>query len=55
LPALYADAVRVLRQRLRAYGEHDVAARFPETCPYTLDQVLGDWWPAGVMPGRGQP
>jgi hypothetical protein len=33
LPALYAGAVRPLRQRLRAYGERDVAVRFPETCP----------------------
>ncbi len=55
LPALYADAVRILRQKLPAYGEHDVAARLPETCPYTFDQVLGDWWPEGVMPGRGKP
>jgi hypothetical protein len=20
----------------------------PETCPYTLEQVIGDWWPGGV-------
>ena len=35
------------RQAMRdRYGEADVAARLPERCPYGLDQVLGDFWPA---------
>ena len=45
LPALYEDAVRGLRRKLEAYGEHEAATRLPETCPYELDEVLGDWWP----------
>jgi Domain of unknown function DUF29 len=55
LPTLYDEAVRGLRPKLAAYGEHDAAARLPETCPYTLEQVLGPWWPQGGMPDYGQP
>jgi hypothetical protein len=44
LPALYDDAVRGLRRKLEAYDEHEAAARLPDTCPYALDEVLGDWW-----------
>jgi hypothetical protein len=29
----------------RRDGEADPSARLPERCPYTLDQVLGDFWP----------
>jgi hypothetical protein len=29
----------------RSYGEATIAARLPEACPYTFDQVLGDFWP----------
>ena len=58
LPTLYDEAVRGLRRKLEAYGEREAAARLPDACPYTLDQVLGDWWPerAGVgssRPGEG--
>jgi hypothetical protein len=34
-----------LQKKLRLYGESEAAARLPEHCPYTLDQVLGDFWP----------
>jgi hypothetical protein len=34
-----------LQKKLSLYGEADAAARLPERCPYTLDQVLGDYWP----------
>jgi Domain of unknown function DUF29 len=43
---LYQQASADLRNKLRLYGETDAAARLPEHCPYTLDQVLGDYWPA---------
>ena len=46
LPRLYDLARRHLRGRLERYGEAEVAARLPERCPYGLDQVLGDFWPA---------
>ncbi len=46
LPRLYDRARRNLQRKLERYGEAEVAARLPERCPYTLDQVLGDFWPA---------
>jgi hypothetical protein len=45
LPLLYAEARRNLQRKLERYGEPDTAARLPEECPYTLDQVLDDFWP----------
>jgi Domain of unknown function DUF29 len=45
LPRLYDRARRRLGGKLERYGEGDIAARLPDTCPYSLEQVLGDWWP----------
>jgi hypothetical protein len=45
LPRLYDLARRHLARKLERYGEVEVAARLPERCPYTLDQILGDFWP----------
>jgi hypothetical protein len=45
LPRLYDLARRHLARKLERYGEVEVAARLPERCPYTLDQILGDLWP----------
>jgi hypothetical protein len=46
LPLLYDRARRDLRKKLAPSGEADIADRFPETCPYTFDQILDeDWWP----------
>lgn len=45
LPRLYDEARRALVIELDRFGEGDIAARLPERCPYTLDQVLGDFWP----------
>jgi hypothetical protein len=45
LPLLYDRARTDLRKKLAPYCEAYVAERFPERCPYTLDQVLGDFWP----------
>jgi hypothetical protein len=45
LPLLYDRARNDLRKKLEPYGEAHIAARFPERCPYTLAQVLGDFWP----------
>jgi hypothetical protein len=45
LPILYDEARRNLRRKLERYGEAEIAARLPERCPFTLDQVLGDFWP----------
>jgi hypothetical protein len=45
LPRLYELARRHLVRKLERYGEAEVATRLPERCPYTLDQILGDFWP----------
>jgi hypothetical protein len=45
LPRLYEQARRGLACKLAAFGEPETAAALPAECPYTLDQVLGDWWP----------
>jgi hypothetical protein len=41
----YEEARSDLARKLERYGEAAVAAGLPERCPYTLDQVLGDFWP----------
>ena len=50
LPRLYDEARTDLPKKLAPYGEAHVADRFPERCPYTLDQVLGDTWPEAAGP-----
>ena len=45
-PQLYAEARRNLARKLERYGEAEVIARLPERCPWTLDQILGDFWPS---------
>ena len=52
---LYAQARSDLVERLRLYGESDVAARLPERCPYTLEQVLGAFWPASLWDAEASP
>jgi hypothetical protein len=45
LPRLYDEARRGLQRKLERHGGARVVERLPERCPYTLDQVLDDWWP----------
>jgi hypothetical protein len=45
MPNLYEQARRQLVTELGRFGEGEVAQRLPAKCPYTLAQVLGDWWP----------
>ncbi|MFZ1428838.1 MAG: DUF29 domain-containing protein [Geminicoccaceae bacterium] len=44
LPELYALARRRAAQALTRYGEVDAADTLPETCPYSLAQLLDDAW-----------
>src|SRR5689334_9476234 len=53
LPTLYDEAVGDLRRKLELYGEREALARLPDVCPYTLEQVLGDWWPERLQAGSG--
>ena len=45
LPRLYERARRRLARKLELHGEADDLSPLPERSPYTLEQVLGDWWP----------
>ena len=45
LPELYARARHDAEGSLRDHGEQDAADALPTTCPYTLDQITGDWLP----------
>jgi hypothetical protein len=45
-PQLYAEARRNLARKLERYGETEVIARLPEQCPWSVDQIQGDFWPA---------
>jgi hypothetical protein len=44
LPRLYERSRRNLLRKLEAHGEPELPS-LPEVCPFTLDQILGDWWP----------
>jgi hypothetical protein len=41
----YARARKRAASSLRRHGEDAAADALPETCPYTLDQITGDWLP----------
>jgi uncharacterized protein DUF29 len=45
LRELYADGRHVVGRKMRRHGEERAAAGLPTNCPYTLEQVLGDWFP----------
>jgi Domain of unknown function DUF29 len=45
LPRLYERARRRLARKLELHGEAGDLPPLPERSPYTLEQVLGDWWP----------
>jgi hypothetical protein len=53
LPKVYAEARADLARKLERFGEDDLLAAIPVECPFTLDQVLGDWWPAEPEAGHG--
>jgi hypothetical protein len=45
LPRVYALTRSLTERRLRLYGEDAAADALPAACPYTVDQIAGDWWP----------
>ena len=45
LPKQYLRARAAATRALRRHGESAPADALPETCPYTLDQIAGDWLP----------
>jgi hypothetical protein len=48
LGAVYADGRRLEERKMRRYGEDRAADALPAECPYTVEQVLGDWLPDTV-------
>jgi hypothetical protein len=45
LPELYVRARDDAAAGMRDHGEDAAAGALPSACPYTLDQITGDWWP----------
>jgi hypothetical protein len=45
LPRLYALVMRDTAAALADHGEAQAAAALPEACPFSLEQILGDWLP----------
>jgi Domain of unknown function DUF29 len=45
LPKQYLRARAAAARSLRRHGETAAADALPRTCPYTLDQIAGDWLP----------
>jgi Domain of unknown function DUF29 len=45
LADLYDRARHDAEGSLRDHGEEDAADALPKACPYTLDQITGDWLP----------
>jgi hypothetical protein len=45
LGEVYADGRRIVERKMRRYGEEQVADALPAECPYSVEQVLGDWLP----------
>ena len=45
LPALYREIRDDTAALLRDHAEDAAADALPANCPYTLDQIMGDWWP----------
>ena len=45
LPTLYDKARQNVATSLRKHGEEAAADALPQNCPYTLDQITGDWLP----------
>jgi Domain of unknown function DUF29 len=45
LAAIYDRARRNVTRKMRRHGEAAAATALPDACPYTLEQILGDWEP----------
>jgi hypothetical protein len=45
LARVFRIARKSAAESMRDQGEHAAAAALPDTCPYTADQITGDWLP----------
>ena len=55
LPRFYAMARDDAAAGMQDHGEHAAADALPTTCPYTFDQITGDWWPDVAIPSTEHP
>ena len=55
LPQCYGMARDDAAAGMRDHGEHAAADALPTTCPYTLDQITGGWWPDVAGPSTDRP
>lgn len=46
----FARARRRVARKMYRYGEDEAAQSLPVACPYTIEQILGDWEPEEVSP-----
>jgi Domain of unknown function DUF29 len=42
---VYGAGQRIVERKMARYGEREAAAGLPARCPYSVEQVLGDWLP----------
>jgi hypothetical protein len=52
LEKIYATARRNVARKMRRRDEVDAAAALPTECPYSLDQILGEWEPHAIAVRR---
>jgi hypothetical protein len=45
LPRVFRIARKSAAESMRDHGENAAADALPENCPYTADQITGDWLP----------
>ena len=45
LPRVYRLTRRDVERALRRHSEDAAADALPQSCPYTVEQITGDWWP----------
>ncbi|HSA82252.1 MAG TPA: DUF29 domain-containing protein [Geminicoccaceae bacterium] len=48
IDGVFDSARRRVERKMRRYAEQRAADALPAACPYTLDQILGDWLPDGA-------
>ncbi len=54
LGEVYSDGRRMVERKMRRYGEEATTGGLPATCPYTIEQLLGDWLPEVAMRRAGR-
>jgi Domain of unknown function DUF29 len=52
LADVFARARWLVQRKMTRYGEPAAVASLPENCPYSLEQILGDWEPEATREPR---